>query len=104
MATSFDNDGRYAFPGTPLTDRQRELLGILQEECAEVIQAASKLIRFGIESYPGYGENRQVLGLEIGDLQEMITLVGQEQLISVVDVTAGQVRKRDRLKRFMKNV
>lgn len=89
---------RYNFPGKPLTDREREALEILQEECAEVIVAASKLLRFGKESFKDYGENKEALALEIGDLQEMIEIAGQLQLISVVNVTRGRVRKKDRLK------
>lgn len=95
---------RYDFPGIPLTDKERELLVVLMEECAEVIQAASKLIRFGKEVYEGYGDNCQVLAMEIGDLLELIDRVGQAQLISIVDVTAGTKRKRERLERFLKHV
>ena len=33
-----------------MNDKQKEALLILQEECAEVIQAACKISRFGVES------------------------------------------------------
>lgn len=50
-----------------------ELLVILMEECAEVIQAASKCLRFGFTRYqPEYGNNDKVLAAEIGDLLAMV--------------------------------
>lgn len=46
-----------------------ELLVILMEECAEVIQAASKCLRFGWDrEQPEYGQNDKVLAGEVGDL------------------------------------
>lgn len=46
-----------------------ELLVILMEECAEVIQAASKCLRFGFtRNHPSYGDNDKVLAKELGDL------------------------------------
>jgi NTP pyrophosphatase (non-canonical NTP hydrolase) len=49
-------------------DRE-ELLIILIEECGEVIQAATKCLRFGYDrSEPEYGVNSQVLAAEVGDV------------------------------------
>lgn len=46
-----------------------ELLVLLIEECGEVIQAATKCLRFGWDRYePDYGINSDVLSKEIGDL------------------------------------
>lgn len=93
---------RYIPNGTPLTPYERELLDILQEEAAEVIQAASKLKRFGKENRPDTGEsNSAVLGHEVGDLSEMIERVVDVGLIMRQDVTDGQLRKRARLLKFM---
>lgn len=48
---------------------REELLVILMEECAEVIQAASKCLRFGYDrQQEGYGINDEVLAAELGDL------------------------------------
>jgi hypothetical protein len=48
---------------------RNELLILLIEECGEVIQAATKCLRFGYErNEPGYGKNDDVLSKEIGDL------------------------------------
>jgi NTP pyrophosphatase (non-canonical NTP hydrolase) len=46
-----------------------ELLVILIEECGEVIQAATKCLRFGFDrSLPDYGVNSEVLAQEVGDV------------------------------------
>jgi hypothetical protein len=46
-----------------------ELLILLIEECSEVIQAATKCLRFGFDhSQQGYGINSSVLAAEVGDL------------------------------------
>lgn len=47
-----------------------ELLVLLIEECGEVIQAATKCLRFGydIDSGVGYGNNRDMLAKEMGEL------------------------------------
>jgi hypothetical protein len=93
---------RYKPNGTPLTDHERELLVILMEECAEVTQAASKLLRFGKENRPDSGvSNSAVLGLEIGDLQEMILMATNAGLVDRRDVGDGVQRKRERLAHFM---
>ncbi len=57
-----------------VNEHQEECLNILQEECAEVIQAASKIKRFGLENRKD-GElknNLQNLEMEIGDVLAMI--------------------------------
>lgn len=89
--------------GTPLTDFEREVLVILMEECAEVIQAASKLIRFGKENRPDTGiSNSVVLAHEIGDLRAMVALVtAAAGLCKMSDVQDGVDRKNKRLEHFM---
>lgn len=93
---------RYQPNGVPLTDYERELLVILMEECAEVTIAASKLIRFGKEKRPDSAEpNTRVLGLEIGDLQHMISMVEIAKLVETRDVFDGIERKMKRLAIYM---
>jgi NTP pyrophosphatase (non-canonical NTP hydrolase) len=62
-----------------VTEHQEECLNILQEEAAEVIQAASKIKRFGILNRKPGAElnNLQNLELEIGDVLAMIELCKQ---------------------------
>jgi hypothetical protein len=56
----------------PLSDD--DLLVLLIEECGEVIQAATKCLRFGFNSDHGigYGLNSRVLSSECGDLQAIM--------------------------------
>lgn len=51
-----------------------EKLVLLIEECGEVIQAATKCLRFGYEADHkiGYGKNDEVLSREVGDLLGII--------------------------------
>jgi NTP pyrophosphatase (non-canonical NTP hydrolase) len=52
---------------------REEKLILLIEECGEVIQAATKCLRFGFDRHePGYGINCDVLAKEIGDLEGVI--------------------------------
>ncbi len=59
-----------------LSDHQEECLNILQEECSEVIQAASKIKRFGLHNRhnPEDLTNLQNLELELGDVLALIDL------------------------------
>ena len=55
----------------------KEVMDILQEECAEVIQAVSKISRFGIDNFkPGKAKtNREHLEEELGDMIAMICIL-----------------------------
>lgn len=60
-----------------MNEDTREILLILQEECAEVTQAISKCFRFGPDQVkPGKNfTNVQMLQEELGDLLAMIELL-----------------------------
>ena len=60
-----------------MTDDTKEILTILQEECAEVIVEVSKCFRFGPDQMmEGMNvTNMERLQKEIGDLQAMIELL-----------------------------
>lgn len=93
---------RYKPNGKPLTDYERELLVILMEECAEVTQAASKLIRFGKENHPDTGlSNSLVLATEVGDLEAITSMVEEARLVDRETVGNAAMRKRTRLAHFM---
>jgi NTP pyrophosphatase (non-canonical NTP hydrolase) len=75
---------------------QEEILLILQEECAEVIQAVSKVKRFGKEN------NIEQLEQEIADVLCMIELAYQH---GILDKNEERVKnritvKQERLKRY----
>ena len=56
--------------------RNEEIMTILQEECAEVIQAVSKVKRFGL------AENEQSLKQELADLRCMLDLVEAYKVVT----------------------
>lgn len=66
-------------------NRLEHLLTILTEECAEVQQAATKTLRFGLEegrdlSAMEYGNNVQRLRHEINDMLAMVEMLETEGL------------------------
>jgi NTP pyrophosphatase (non-canonical NTP hydrolase) len=77
-------------------NRNEEIMTILQEECAEVIQAVSKVKRFGLEG------NVEDLKKELCDLQCMINLMEEFNVVSYVsDTRFDQIQeKREKLKKF----
>ena len=80
-----------------LTKLQLELLGLLQEECAEVIQIVSKIRRFGLESVNPYDpthNNRTLLEHEIGDVRLIIQLLTEKYGEKMIDEYRIQARSR----------
>ena len=71
----------------------KEILTILQEECAEVIQIASKIHRFG-----HHPDNMKRLAEELGDLQCMIDLCVEHDLVDVTKLQIYSQEKRQKLK------
>lgn len=83
-----------------LTDKQREILLIAQEECAEVTQAISKTFRFGLtESYNGK-TNQERLEEEVGDLICMIELMKDTGVIDPEFVRTASIKKRIKLEQW----
>jgi hypothetical protein len=85
---------------TPL---EAELLTILIEEAAEVIQRATKLKRFGRDEVQKKQKftNRQRLGHEVGDFFEMVKRCCEHGLIALADVEKGGRNKKAQLQMFM---
>ena len=79
-----------------------EIMYILQEECAEVTQAISKCLRFGIDNYkPGKPKtNREHLAEELGDLQAMIDLCIKFNIVSSEHVSVAANNKIAKLKKW----
>ena len=72
-----------------------EILTILQEEAAEVIQIVSKLHRFG-----HHPDNIKRLELELGDLQCMIDLCIEHQLVDETRIQLYAKDKREKLRNW----
>lgn len=93
---------KYVPNGTPLTEYEREILTILAEEAAEIVQAATKLLRFGKENRPNGGEvNTIVLAREVGDLNHMVFRCLDVGLIDMKSIDEGRRRKEDRLRIYL---
>lgn len=80
----------------------QEALDILQEEAAEVIQAVSKIRRFGWENHhPDETQtNLEHLEEELGDMQALIELLMEIGLVSWGNVTVAKRAKIEKLKKW----
>ena len=84
-----------------MNDKQKEALLILQEECAEVIQAASKVFRFGTESrWPTEesGTTLEELQMEVGQVLAMIDILTEQCLLSDSAINEARQFKKEKLK------
>ena len=79
-----------------------EVMNILSEECAEVIQAVSKINRFGIDNYkPGKPKtNREHLEEELGDLLAMIDILKGMGVVSNNNLELAKRAKIEKLKQW----
>jgi NTP pyrophosphatase (non-canonical NTP hydrolase) len=78
--------------GQPNLCKKQEALIILMEECGEVIQEASKILRFGNDT--------DRLTKELGDLQCMINQTATHLEIDSVQIGIHANEKRDKLKKY----
>jgi NTP pyrophosphatase (non-canonical NTP hydrolase) len=83
-----------------MSEKQKEVLLIAQEECAEVIQAISKVFRFGKSDEYNGKTNQQRLEEEVGDLLCMIELMQQYGIVNPTNVLNANVSKRNKLKKW----
>jgi hypothetical protein len=72
-----------------------ELLVLLIEECGEVIQAATKCLRFGydVDHGTGYGNNRNALAKGAGELS---AIIGELRLGNISHFSEGYETKIER--------
>lgn len=77
-------------------------MDILQEECAEVIQAVSKISRFGIDNLkPGKPKtNREHLEEELGDMLAMIDILKELGVVSPSSLEDAKHAKIEKLKKW----
>jgi len=84
-----------------MNEQTKEILTILQEECAEVIVEVSKCFRFGPDQMMEGIDvtNIQRLEKEIGDLQAMIQLLVKQKVgISQDGINNAKNKKFEKLK------
>jgi len=84
-----------------MDNKTKEVMDILQEECAEVIQAVSKISRFGIDNLkPGKPKtNREHLEEELGDMLAMIDILKELGVVSGACLNAAKYAKIEKLKK-----
>lgn len=85
-----------------MNEQEREVMNILSEECAEVIQAISKCHRFGLDNYkPGKPKtNCDHLQEEIGDLLAMVDILLDMQVIDKSSLELAKLAKIEKLKKW----
>jgi len=83
-----------------MNEVQKEIMLIAQEECAEVVQAISKIFRFGFSGTHKGKTNKEHLEEEVGDLVCMLELMREEGLIDWSNVITCSEHKRIKLKKW----
>jgi NTP pyrophosphatase (non-canonical NTP hydrolase) len=85
-----------------MNSKEKEVMDILQEECAEVIQAVSKISRFGLDNFkPGKPKtNREHLEEELGDLLAMVDILLEFGVVNEEALQRAEVAKIEKLKRW----
>ena len=85
-----------------MNSKEKEVMDILQEECAEVIQAVSKVSRFGIDNYkPGKPKtNREHMEEELGDLLAMVDIMLEQGIVSWDNLEVAKQAKIEKLKKW----
>jgi NTP pyrophosphatase (non-canonical NTP hydrolase) len=74
-------------------DQYKEALLILAEECAEVVQECTKLLRFGLN-----GDDVQNLNKEIGDVLALVEYLNNQGLIDLFLLEESIENKKEKLK------
>lgn len=83
-----------------ITQKHSEIMDVTQEECAEVIQAISKIRRFGLESEHNGVTNKEHLEEEVGDLMCMLNLLDEFGLVDWTRVSLYAQNKRRKLQKW----
>lgn len=86
----------------PVAPNIPEVLSILQEECAEVIQAVSKVQRFGLLAHHPHrtATNKEELEEELGDLLAMINILTWHGYLDQANIQLASQAKADKLKQY----
>ena len=87
-----------------MDNKVHEVMNILSEECAEVIQAISKCHRFGLDNFkPGKPlTNKEHLEGELGDLLAMVDLLKSNNIVTQEGLDIAKTAKIEKLKKWSK--
>lgn len=85
-----------------MNEKVEEALGILQEECAEVIVEVSKCRRFGIDSkhYTTGMVHARMLEMEVGDVLAMVDILVENNVLSWSELELAKQAKKEKLKKW----
>lgn len=88
-----------------LSAAELERLALLNEECAEVQQAISKILRHGYASYhphkPELGDNRHMLSIEVGHVLAALHLMTQAGDLGTERIGVHQKAKLDHVEIYL---
>ena len=87
-----------------MNSKIKEALGILQEECAEVIVEVSKCDRFGMDSvhYKTGLLHSRMLEMEVGDVLAMVDILIEQGVLDVNELDIAKANKKEKLKVWSK--
>lgn len=93
----------YRSPHALPNPHEAELLHCLAEEAGEIVKAAMKALRFGLDDgYPGAGStNREDIAAEIGDLRAVVERLCTASVIRETGIEHARVAKHRKLDRFL---
>ena len=86
-----------------IENKIKETLVITQEECAEVIQSISKILRFGFDSSYPFADSattRECLEMETGQLLCMIDILIEQGVLDTNGIDQARQYKRIKLKEW----
>jgi NTP pyrophosphatase (non-canonical NTP hydrolase) len=85
-----------------MDNKTKEVMDILQEECAEVIVAVSKISRFGLNNFkPGKPKtNLEHLEEELGDMLAMIDILLEFKIVHPKALEDAKIAKIEKLKKW----
>ena len=89
-----------------MNSKTEEALGILQEECAEVIVEVSKVRRFGLDTAHYKSDmqhtHRAMLEMEIGDILGLVDILLEQGILEQSRLDTYKQNKKDKLKIWSK--
>ncbi|MBL4730757.1 MAG: hypothetical protein JKY28_05265 [Sulfurimonas sp.] len=88
-------------------NREQYLLVCLSEECAEVQQAISKSLRFGLDNFHPISKKTNHIDIcnELNDVIAVVTLLIREGLLDfeIINNIEDSVNKTEKIEKWMKN-
>lgn len=88
-----------------MTNADKELLYLLTEEAAEIIQIVQKILRHGLQSYNPFDENRTpniiLLEKEIGHINNAVSMLIETNLINKTSIRKAEIEKAETIYQWL---